>query len=184
MADPNAVAITSIVVAGVATISAPLLAARTQARREQRRVLVEKELRDLDELRELLDAASACLHDLDDAAHKVQDVLHERPQGPPTRLYDAYWAQHWTAIRMRSRLAIRVGSESLVAQSYAQAVEASRDAFVWLLSRETMQELERGDDLGDQLSLRADDFLEHDQRFKGAIDTFLDAAKQCVHSTG
>ena len=136
MADSNAVALTSIIVSGAVAISAPVIAGRLEARREARRLAAERRLRDIDELRSVLDQSAERLHALHNAAHSftdaIIDALAEAAAAGPARkpaaveAHDEFWRVRWSAAPLASRLAIRLGPNERCNQAVPRDPRLSR----------------------------------------------------------
>ena len=189
VADSNAVALTSIIVAGAVAISAPIIAGQLEARREARRLAAERRLRDTDELRGVLDQSAERLHALDNAAHSftdaVIDALSENAAAGPARkpaveAHDEFWRIRWSAAPLESRLAIRLGPNSVVTKRYRETL-ASAEVMVreladwgWLNSQHDQYE---------NFQEKYESHRKQAAMFKAVLDRFLEAAKERAGST-
>lgn len=189
MADSTTVAITSIVVGGAVAITAPLIAGMLEAQREARRLAVERRLKDVDELRTLLDESAARLHEIDNAAHAFRDAVIDAlstaaPAGPArepaVKAEAAFWKARWSAAPLASRLAIRLGPDSDVTKRYQEAIASAEPMigkladFDWLNSKH--------DDY-DNFPKRHELYERQAAIFKVVFNRFLETAKERAGST-
>ena len=189
VADSTAVAITSVVVGGAVAISAPIIAGQLEARREARRLATERRLKDIDELRALLDESAERLHELDNAAHAFSDAIIDaleaaaqpgRARKPALEAHDAFWKVRWSAAPLESRLAIRLGPESAVTNLYEETIVAAEAMvreiadFGWLNSQH---------DTYESFPKKYESYKKRAATFKALFKRFLDAAKERAGST-
>lgn len=189
VADSSAVAITSILVGGAVAISAPLIAGQLEARREARRLATERRLKDIDELRALLDQSAERLHELDNAAHSFTDAVIDAvaahavagpARTPAVEAHDAFWKVRWSAAPLESRLAIRLGTESAVTTRYRETIDSAEVMvsaladFDWLNSQHDEYE---------DFQEKYESHRKHADTFKAVFNRFLEAAKERAGST-
>lgn len=113
MGDTTAISITAIAVAGVA---GPVITGAIQIRLARRRQRHERELRDVGEVRRLVDSAVASLFDVEESMATLRHVAlrhghrdYRTDRGPYAEPIRALWSKLGDFRRRATRLAIRVG---------------------------------------------------------------------------
>jgi hypothetical protein len=147
-----------------------------EAKRAERRLAMERQLKDMDEVRALLDEAAGHLHDIDDAAHRCWDALYFRDRDKAAKAETEFWKRRWTASRTRSRLALRLGSHSPVTTSYETAIRTGQRLAQIVIDAEWVDT----GDLPENVGPRLNKFTRDQKDFSDAIDRFLDHAKERV----
>jgi hypothetical protein len=123
MVDSTAIAIVSVLVAGVTAIAAPALSAWFDARREARRFRDEMRARDVSALRELLDDAAVAF----DLAFASRAALTKtwmlEPLAASTDLIEEVQEQRNRTVVLKARLATRLGRRHPITQAYDDAID-------------------------------------------------------------
>jgi hypothetical protein len=116
MADSTAIAITSLIVTGVATVTAPAIAAWLQNTRERERAAHEERVADVRELRGLLDETAEALDRLNGQLRGPTGLLIlQTPPWPGEDVAEALtpvWDTRDRVARLAARLAIRLGRDA------------------------------------------------------------------------
>ena len=161
MADPNTIALVSVVVTGCTAVFAPVVAAWRDGAREKRRFRHERTISDLTELRTLLDETAARLGE-------VIAVLDVRDGIQPEQRFALLVEHRRLLLRDLGRIAVRLGSDDpalLVAEDATTSVER----LVRLLSP-------HDDDASDPFEAIVEAYEDLDR----AREDFYDAAERVV----
>jgi hypothetical protein len=123
VADSTAIAIVSVSVAGAATVAAPWVAAVHEAKRQAQRFDHERRVRDVDELRALLDSAADLLDHLSYTVADLTGSALVASVGEAREAWTRFINERRDVLRHRARVAIRLGTESKVTKEFDLAVE-------------------------------------------------------------
>jgi hypothetical protein len=139
MADSNTIAILGISVAGATAILAPSITSWLEGRREERRIAheadqnakrfaFEREVRDTDKLRALMDEALVALNNLNAVFVGALETYLSDDQSVWKARFSDYHEAADEAARVKARLMIRLGAVSDVGVTYERCVAYFADA--------------------------------------------------------
>lgn len=190
MADSTAIAITSLVVTGVATVAAPTISARLQNKRERERAAHEERSADKSELRSLLDETAEALDQLQQDLRGSTGILIVKapPPWPDDEVQEALtrvWDTRDRVARLAARLAIRLGRDAAavralddvraVADDIGRLVGVSTTAGGWMSEApDRLEPIEEADAfarikrLHDSVTDAADRFVDEAQKIAAA----------------
>jgi hypothetical protein len=187
VADSTAIAIVSVSVAGAATVAAPWVAAAFEARRQTERLAHERRVRDVDELRALLDDAADLLDRLSHTTAELSGSVFTASVGATREAWTRFVNERRDVLRHRARVAIRLGTDSKVTKAFDLAVEMLSEVSREISSKLTHASL-RGRAPHEQLAQETmqDIFkkvppLRH--KYELAVQGFIDAARDVVGTT-
>jgi hypothetical protein len=174
---PTIIAAISVLVAGATSIFAPVIAGRNQRRSEAAKFEHERAMKDMDELRALIDEIATTFP----AVIQKQATLRSKHNTSDSTNVDDYWDQisaytqaREELINLDTRLLLRLGYEHRLRRACALAVKEISDAGADALTRVTLEQP------------RPHDWRERSERERKAMwaaqQRFLEAASEFVSS--
>jgi hypothetical protein len=168
VADTTAITITAIVTTGVASgVIGPAVAARLEGRRDERRFRHERVLQDSAEVRRMIDGTAdrldAVITAFDKASVKTSNLSLIEKRG--TDLLDELESSVVGLERALSRLIVRVGSDSPLADTCREVIDAAREVEFDLMGVSNTMDLAMFNDAPPPPSLSE----EMDKVFRGVV---------------
>lgn len=184
MDGPTIVAVIAVVVAGATSVAAPIIAARGQRRSDAARFAHERAMKDVDEIRELLDQIIAAIPQ----TIKRQGALrskHNTSGSTDGRVYmdevAAFTQAREDLIQLDARLLLRLGHEHPVRTALATTIEIISSAGNDVLTLTTLDQ-PRPDDWQARSQHERQQMLDANQRFLESASSFVSApALMLIH---
>jgi hypothetical protein len=134
VADSTAIAIVSVSVAGITALAAPVLTTWLEERRETRRFRRERRMRDIAELRALLDDALVAFDEVFASRAELTKRWMLRPLAECTPLIQDVQAKRNRTVALKARLETRLGRPHPVTKAYDEAIERLDEAVAPLVA--------------------------------------------------